>query len=120
MAKKHFRSSLLIWVLLLVFFTTFPTSLKSSKINYFGIFMKKNLSNAKSIENPLFELTNTDENWVEEKLNQMSTYEKCAQMVMPWVTGNYFAEDSKEYKRIKHLVEDVKVGGLIFFQRKYS
>ena len=116
MAKKHFRSSLLIWVLLLVVFTTFPTSLNSSKLNFFGIFMSKNLSNAKSIENSLFELSNSDENWVEEKLNQMSTYEKCAQMVMPWVTGNYFAEDSKEYQRVKHLVEDVKVGGLIFFK----
>ncbi len=116
MAKKHFRSSIIIWVVLLVFFTTFPTSLKTSKLNFFGIFMDKKLSNTKSVESPLFDLTSTEKSWVEEKLKQMSTYEKCAQMVMPWVTGDYLAEDSKEYLRLKHLVEDDKVGGLIFFK----
>ena len=123
MASKHFRSSLIIWVALLVLFAAlpagrqaFPTSLNSPRLNFIGMLMNNTFSTDISSKTSLFELSNTEEKWVEEKLNQMSTYEKCAQMIMPWVTGDYFAEDSKEYKRIKHLVEDAKVGGLIFFK----
>ena len=123
MASKHSRSSLIILVILLVLFAAlpagrqaFPTSLNSSVLNFVGILMNKNLSNSISTKKPLFQLTDNEAKWVEDKLNTMSTYEKCAQMVMPWVTGEYSAADSKEFKRLKHLVEDVKVGGLIFFK----
>ncbi len=116
MKKKYFNRYLFIGATTIVLFASFPTSLNSSKINYSGIFMNENHSQSLNNKTDLFELSNSDKNWVEKKLIQMSDYEKCAQMVMPWVLGNYISEDSDEFKRLEHLVKDVKVGGLIFFK----
>lgn len=58
---------------------------------------------------------NQNDNWVEETLSKMSLEEKAGQMVFPNVYGVYLSEDSPEYQRLKFLVEEKKVGGLIFF-----
>ncbi|MCU7496433.1 MAG: serine hydrolase [Ignavibacteria bacterium] len=63
-----------------------------------------------------FDLNNADVRWVENTLNHMTLYEKCAQMVMPWVEAEFMNEDDPKYKRLVHLVRDLKVGGLIFFE----
>jgi beta-N-acetylhexosaminidase len=63
----------------------------------------------------VFDLTKEDKNWIEDTLADLSLSEKCAQLVMPWVLGNFMSEDSPEYKRLVRLVKDLKVGGLIFF-----
>lgn len=63
----------------------------------------------------VFDLTKEDKNWIEDTINDLSLREKCAQLVMPWVLGNFFSEDSAEYKRLVRLVQGLKVGGLIFF-----
>lgn len=63
----------------------------------------------------VFELTKEDKNWIEDTIADLSLREKCAQLVFPWVHGNFLSEDSIEYKRLVHLVKDLKVGGLIFF-----
>ncbi len=64
---------------------------------------------------PMFELSSSDMNWIETRLGKMSLREKCAQMIMPWVLGEFINEDSTEYRRIVSLVKDEQVGGLIFF-----
>lgn len=73
--------------------------------------MRKNKNPYPSV----FELTQADRLWIEEKINQLPLREKCAQLVIPWVLGSFLSEDSIEYKRIVKLVKDLKVGGLIFF-----
>lgn len=63
----------------------------------------------------IFDLTESDKIWIEKTIQELSLKEKCAQLVFPWVLGNFLSEDSDEYKRLVRLVNDLKVGGLIFF-----
>jgi beta-N-acetylhexosaminidase len=62
---------------------------------------------------PLRELTAQDQAWVERMLASLSTREKVAQMVMPWVSGDYVAVDSPEFDRLRDWVEGEEVGGLV-------
>ncbi len=64
----------------------------------------------------VFNLNESDKLWIEKQLLKLSLREKCAQMVMPWVLGEYIADDSIEFSRLTRLVKDEKVGGLIFFR----
>jgi beta-N-acetylhexosaminidase len=72
-------------------------------------------SKKKIVYPSVFDLTKEDKNWIEETIDNLSLQEKCAQLVMPWVLGNFMSEDSAEYTRLVRLVKDLKVGGLIFF-----
>ena len=63
----------------------------------------------------VFDLTNEDKTWIEDTISTLPLHEKCAQLVFPWVLGNFMSEDSAEYERLVRLVKDLKVGGLIFF-----
>ena len=56
----------------------------------------------------VFDLTKEDKNWIENTISRLSLREKCAQLVMPWVLGNFMGEDSPEYKRLVRLVKDLK------------
>lgn len=58
---------------------------------------------------------NTTDQWVESIFAKMTLEEKAGQMVFPEVYGKYMSIDSRDYKRIEHLVKDLNVGGLIFF-----
>lgn len=62
----------------------------------------------------VFLLTEADKEWIENSLIKMTTREKCAQMIVPWVLGKDYADDSVGFARMTHLVKDLKVGGLIF------
>lgn len=72
-------------------------------------FMKKNQQKGENI------FLNQKDNWVEETLSKMTLEEKAGQMVFPNVYGIYMSEDSPDYQRLRFLVEEKKVGGLIFF-----
>ena len=75
------------------------------------------MGNKNSFNYPkVFQLNSIDIDWIEKTLSEMSLREKCAQMVMPWVLGDYLSNDSVEFERIEKLVKDDKVGGLIFFR----
>ncbi|MGE5680709.1 MAG: glycoside hydrolase family 3 N-terminal domain-containing protein [Bacillota bacterium] len=63
-----------------------------------------------------FNLSEEEVNWVENTLDHMTVYEKCAQMIMPWVEAGFMNHEDPKYRRIIHLVKDLKVGGLIFFE----
>lgn len=73
------------------------------------------MTKKKIIYPSVFDLTKEDKNWIEDNINNLPLIEKCAQLVFPWVLGNFISEDSADYKRLVRLVKDLKVGGLIFF-----
>jgi beta-N-acetylhexosaminidase len=51
--------------------------------------------------------------WVENSLADLSLREKVAQLVMPWVGGDFTPHDSPEFDRLREWVEEDGVGGLI-------
>lgn len=54
-----------------------------------------------------------DSAWVEATLASLTVRERIAQLIMPWVPGEYAAVGSPEYEQVRGWVEDDKVGGLI-------
>jgi beta-N-acetylhexosaminidase len=58
-------------------------------------------------------LTAQDSAWVESILASLSPRERVAQLVMPWVPGEYAAVGSPGYEQVRRWVEEDKVGGLI-------
>ena len=74
-------------------------------------------NNSKVIHYPkVFQLNDADKEWVENTLQKLTTKEKVAQMIMPWVMGNDRSTDTLEMVRIKQLITEFKVGGFIYFQ----
>ncbi len=51
-------------------------------------------------------------------LGKMSLREKIAQMVITYSDGYYLDESDKEYKRLRQLISEEKIGGIIFFKGK--
>jgi len=58
-------------------------------------------------------LSTQDSAWVEATIRSLSPRERVAQLIMPWVPGEYVAVGSPEYEQVRAWVEDDKVGGLI-------
>ncbi|MDQ3081243.1 MAG: glycoside hydrolase family 3 protein [Gemmatimonadota bacterium] len=58
-------------------------------------------------------LSQQDSAWIETILASLTPRERVAQLVMPWVPGEYAAVGSPEYDQVRGWVEDDKVGGLI-------
>ena len=46
-------------------------------------------------------------------MRSLSPRERVAQLIMPWVPGEYAAVGSPEYEQVRRWVEDDKVGGLV-------
>ena len=61
----------------------------------------------------IFDLSDEDKEWVENKINSMSTYDKCAQIFMPAVFGNSLDQSSKQFKFALELVQVHGVGGIV-------
>lgn len=62
---------------------------------------------------PLAEPGPGDRAWVERTLASLTLREKVAQMVMPWVGGEYVSTDSPEFEALARWVREDGVGGLI-------
>ena len=58
-------------------------------------------------------LTSRDSAWVEATLKGLTLREKAAQLIMPWVGGEYAAVGSPEYEQVRKWVEEDGVGGLV-------
>ncbi|HEX6575893.1 MAG TPA: glycoside hydrolase family 3 N-terminal domain-containing protein [Gemmatimonadaceae bacterium] len=58
-------------------------------------------------------LTRQDSAWVEATLQSLSPRERVAQLIMPWVAGEYAPVGSPEYEEVRRWVQDDKVGGLV-------
>jgi beta-N-acetylhexosaminidase len=54
-----------------------------------------------------------DARWVAATLASLSLREKVAQLIMPWVPGEYAAVGSPEYEQLRKWVQDDGVGGLV-------
>lgn len=53
------------------------------------------------------------ESWADSVLASLSLRDKAAQMVWPWVLGDYTAADDPTYRRVERLVREQRVGGII-------
>ena len=58
-------------------------------------------------------LTAGQARWVERTLASLTLRQKAGQLVMPWISGAYAAEDSDEMARLLELVERDGVGGVV-------
>ena len=58
-------------------------------------------------------LTDAERRWVERTLAALTPRERIAQLVMPWVGGEYAAEGSPQFEQVRRWVQNDKVGGLI-------
>ena len=54
-----------------------------------------------------------DATWADSVLATMSLRDKAAQLVWPWVLGDYTAADDPTYRRVEQLVREQHVGGII-------
>ncbi len=54
--------------------------------------------------------------WADSMLSRLTLRQKVAQLIFPRTGAYYFAEDSKSYMRIKKLITDDEIGGLVVFQ----
>jgi beta-N-acetylhexosaminidase len=55
----------------------------------------------------------SDSAWADSLLATLSLRDRVAQLVWPWILGDYVAEGSTEWQRIIRLVRDEHVGGFI-------
>jgi beta-N-acetylhexosaminidase len=55
----------------------------------------------------------SDAAWADSVLATLSLRDKAAQMVWPWMLGDYTADDDANFQRIARLVRDQHLGGLI-------
>lgn len=51
--------------------------------------------------------------WADSVLSTLSLRDKAAQMIWPWVLGDYTANDDPTYRRIERLVREQHLGGII-------
>lgn len=94
--------------------------LKVFHINSFSITEGKTFSNSasksKSRLSKSFNLNNEDIVWVEDRLNEMPLYEKCAQIFMPAVFRSALNPSSPDYQKAIELVRDHGIGGIVISQ----
>jgi len=62
----------------------------------------------------LFPLTQEDLKWVDSTFNSLSLRRKCSQLIVPYVNGKDTNDNNKQYYRVKKLVEEEGVGGILF------
>ena len=58
----------------------------------------------------------TGESWVNHKLKNMTLEEKVGQMMVPAYTPRFFNENNYQFNRLKKLVKEYHVGGVMFFR----
>jgi beta-N-acetylhexosaminidase len=51
--------------------------------------------------------------WVDQTLASLTLREKAGQLIMPWVGGDYVAQDSPEFDRLAQWVESNGIGGMV-------
>ncbi|MEO7501018.1 MAG: glycoside hydrolase family 3 protein, partial [Gemmatimonadaceae bacterium] len=54
-----------------------------------------------------------DAHWVDATLASLSPRDKVAQLIMPWVPGEYSAVGSPGYEQLRRWVEEDRIGGLV-------
>lgn len=59
-----------------------------------------------------------DDDWVEGLLSNMTIEEKVGQLIFPYAHGFNYGEESEEYQRLSYLVNNLNVGGFVFFRSR--
>src|SRR5688572_22263251 len=59
------------------------------------------------------QLSAADAQWVDATVASLSLREKVAQLIMPWVPGEYAAVGSPGYEELRKWVEEDRIGGLV-------
>jgi beta-N-acetylhexosaminidase len=71
----------------------------------------KDIEKIKSID--IYDLSEESKLWVENTLESMTIYDKCAQIFMPAVFGKSLDQSSKEFKAALELVQIHGIGGIV-------
>ena len=58
-------------------------------------------------------LTARDSVWIERTLSSLTLRQKIAQLIMPWVGGEYAPVGSPEFEQVRKWVEEDEVGALV-------
>ncbi len=95
-----------------IFFLTFFLTLLNSNGPFISYTKETQKSDSGAKENFYFK----DNDWTEQKLSSMTLREKIAQMIISNSDGYTLDEGSKEFNRLRNLIEQEKIGGLIFFK----
>jgi beta-N-acetylhexosaminidase len=107
--NKRFISYVFFFSLSLVF--TLMEGCVSSKIP-----VSAELSNPPLDSSDVDKIVGSPTDWVENQLKQMSLDEKIAQMIFARANGYYISTKSNQYNLLEFLVNQLKIGGLVFFQ----
>lgn len=83
-------------------------------------FFSKGISNDSLYKISDVSLFSVYDDWVEETISKMTLEEKAGQVVFPAISGRLYNEEDSLYKKMLHLVNDLKVGGVIVYQRAES
>ena len=102
-AKANFRFISLVALQFLFLFLPLVKSDRTSTTND-----KEN-----KISSDVFNLSQEDELWVENTLESMTIYDKCAQLFMPAAFGKSLNQSSKEFKNVLDLVQIHGIGGIV-------
>lgn len=62
----------------------------------------------------LFPLSQDELRWVDSTFYSLSLREKCAQLIFPFLNGTDTSKNNKQYFRVKKLVKEEGVGGILF------
>jgi beta-N-acetylhexosaminidase len=57
--------------------------------------------------------TTSDVAWADSVLSTLSPRDKAAQMVWPWILGDYTADDNAAWTRVERMIREQKLGGAI-------
>jgi beta-N-acetylhexosaminidase len=113
--QATYPNNKIIWLFIILLCAHYPALLTSSEKNKYESKM-----NEPSTGNPsyssLFPISSEETKWVDSIMSKMSTRDKCAQMVMTWMLGNYISESSRDFKRVSSLIQNTKLGGIVFFK----
>lgn len=117
--QKHNQTFKLL-LFIIVLFTVSILSDASIRINTIIIpeGSEKKVNNEPIEKEPLnlFSITEESKIKIESLLEDLTLYQKCAQMVMPAVYRGALNPASKDYNKIIELVKDYGVGGVVLFQ----
>lgn len=107
-AKTNFGFSSFVALHFLFLFLQFTKSNSSP-----GVFLEDISSTDYSKSENVFALTQEDEKWIDNTLESMTLYDKCAQIFMPAVFGKSLDQSSKEFKFALEMVQVHGIGGIV-------
>lgn len=115
MSKAKVENTIILILIFLVF-SLAPLSSNFTGSNFETEEQTTTVTNPVVIYPSILDLNDEDKFWIDSVFNSLTLFQKCSQMVMPAVYRSFLNPNSPDYKKIKTLVKDYGVGGLIFFQ----